>query len=147
MLIRKGSGKIGSAPSGAGQQSEPGRQRLGILLEALEKNLALEEYFIARKDIASLLDLLPGQGDILESIVDLAGTLGLAGPEAADLDRRLGAAGAWRAKNRDLLDESIRTAKSEIEEMNAARRRLQQMRTLSKNIYSDPEPSKLENWA
>jgi hypothetical protein len=148
MLIRKGAAgsQNREAPPqrGAGQTD---RERMESLLRSLEKNLRLETFFIGRREFAELAEILPAQGDLLQAVVDLAEKIPLSGGEASELNRRLAAASGHRQRNQKLLDESIAAAKAELDEMNGVRRRLQQMKAISKNIYADPEPSKLENWA
>lgn len=150
MLIRRNPVKSAArtaAKPPADSLVPPGRHRLESLLAALERNIELEAYFLSRKEIGELLELLPGQADLLKALVEMADTLELTSGEAAEINRRLGSVDEKRAKNRLQLDELILSARSELEELNAARRKLQQMRTLSKNFYADPEPSKLEDWA
>ncbi len=117
------------------------------LLISLEKNLELEAFFIGRKEVENLLELLPAQGDILRALRELYQKIPQESQEALEIDRRLALAAESRQRNQKLLDECICAAKTELEDLNSARRRLQQMKALSKNIYADPEPSKLENWA
>jgi hypothetical protein len=45
------------------------------------------------------------------------------------------------------FNEAVDAVRTELEEMNQARLRLKQARTLAKSNYADPEPSRLENWA
>jgi hypothetical protein len=150
MLIRKNPVKNvarTAAKLPTGSLVPTGMHRLESLLAALERNVDLEAYFLSRKEIGDLLELLPVQSDLLKSLVDLAETLELTSSEAEELNRRLGSVDEKRAKNRLQLDELILSARSELEDLNAARRKLQQMKTLSKNFYADPEPSQLEDWA
>jgi hypothetical protein len=142
----------GGAPRQASKSKGPAkvqtdRERLETLLTALEKNLELESFFIGRKEIPNLLEMLPGQGDVLRAVVELSGKIPLGAGEAAEVNRRMAAAAEHRERNQKLLQECIAAAKAELDELNVARRRLQQMRTLSKSIYAEPEPSRLENWA
>jgi len=52
----------------AGPNSSPEEQRLEVLLSSYEKNLRTEVFFIRQKDMASLLELLPQQDDLIRAI-------------------------------------------------------------------------------
>jgi len=150
MLIRRKSNNssldsFSKSPERSEVQSD--LKRLECLLVALERNISLEGYFLARREVEYLLEILPGQRDILKALTDLAENLDLSAAEADNLNKRLACAALKRARNRNLLDDLIKSAKSELDDLNAARVKLQQMRSLSKTIYAEPEPFRLEDWA
>lgn len=138
MLIKK-------APS----QSNTGLpDRLENLLSLYEKNLLLEVFFIERKDIESLLDLLPAQGDLLQALVSMLPDLRLPEISAATLQKRLEAADALRESNKSALDQSMQEISAELEQLNGARQRIRQVRQLSKSMYQETgAPARLQNWA
>jgi hypothetical protein len=90
MLIRK------SQPKAA----EGLPDRLERLLSLYEKNLRLEVFFIERKDIESLLDILPAQGDLINAITPMLADLRLPPAMAETLQERLEAADALRESNK-----------------------------------------------
>ena len=122
--------------------------RFEHLLSLYEKNLLLEVFFIERKDIESLLELLPAQGDLITAITGILAELRLHPLESDLLQKRLEAADALREKNKLLLDEAMQEVSSELEQMNGARQRIRQVRQLSKSMYQEPSATpRLQNWA
>jgi hypothetical protein len=122
--------------------------RLENLLSLYEKNLLLEVFFIERKDIESLLDLLPAQGDLLQALVSMLPDLRLPEISAATLQKRLEAADALRESNKLALDQSMQEISAELEQLNGARQRIRQVRQLSKSMYQETSaPARLQNWA
>jgi uncharacterized protein YPO0396 len=122
--------------------------RLEKLLSLFEKNLHLEFFFIERKDIDSLLDLLPAQEDIIKALTSLLADLQLPPIEADLLQKRLEAADALRESNKQALDQSMREVGAELEQLNGARQRIRQVRQLSKSMYQETSsPNRLQNWA
>ncbi len=122
--------------------------RLENLLSTYEKNLRLEVFFIRNKDTASLLEILPQQGDLIRAIEEILPTLELPDATAAVLAKRLAEADALREANRMEVDRGVDELKNELQEMNAARVRIRQMRHISKNAYTQEEPtSRLQDWA
>jgi uncharacterized protein YPO0396 len=122
--------------------------RLEKLLSLFEKNLHLEVFFIERKDIDSLLDLLPAQEDIIKALTSLLADLQLPPIEADLLQKRLEAADALRESNKQALDQSMREVGAELEQLNGARQRIRQVRQLSKSMYQETSsPNRLQNWA
>ena len=123
--------------------------RLEQLLSLYEKNLQLEIFFIQRKDIESLLDLLPAQGDLIVAISKLLLTLNLPAGETEVLQKRLESADALRDSNKAALDQSMKEVQEELDQMNQARQRIRQARQLSKTMYQvDPRTSsRLQDWA
>jgi biopolymer transport protein ExbB/TolQ len=122
--------------------------RLESLLALYEKNLRLEVFFIQRKDIESLLDLLPAQGDLLHALTEILSNLKLPPVESEALQQRLEAADALRESNKQALDQAMQDVSSELEQMNGARQRIRQVRQLSKSMYQEPStPARLQNWA
>jgi len=118
------------------------------LLSLFEKNLHLEVFFIERKDIDSLLDLLPAQEDIIKALTPLLTDLQLPPGEADSLQKRLEAADALRESNKQALDQSMREVGAELEQLNGARQRIRQVRQLSKSMYQETSsPNRLKNWA
>jgi hypothetical protein len=156
MLIRKetqtGQGAKKPAPRTA-EESQASRtppsdeERLEILLSRYEKNLELEAFYIKKKNTAALLEILPAQGSMIELMTGILRTLRVSGDQAQALEKRLAAADAKRAENMRAFNEAVDAVRTELEEMNQARLRLKQARTLAKSNYADPEPSRLENWA
>jgi hypothetical protein len=71
-------------------------ERLELLLSRYEKNLELEAFYIRKKDIPSLLDILPAQGSLIEGLTKMLETIKLEAAAAKVLDARLGAADAKR---------------------------------------------------
>lgn len=122
--------------------------RLENLLATYEKNLRLEVFFIRNKDTASLLDILPQQGDLIRAIGEILPTLELPAATEAMLEKRLAEADALREANRVEIDRGVEDLKNELQEMNAARMRIRQMRHISKSTYTQEEPaSRLQDWA
>lgn len=122
--------------------------RLENLLATYEKNLRLEVFFIRNKDTVSLLEILPQQGDLVRAIEGSLEGLELSPAAAAALRKRLSEADALREANRVEVDRVTEELKSELQEMNAARVRIRQMRHISKTTYSQEErPSRLQDWA
>lgn len=122
--------------------------RLENLLATYEKNLRLEVFFIRNKDTVSLLEILPQQGDLVRAIEGSLEGLELSPAAAAALRKRLSEADALREANRMEVDRVTEELKSELQEMNAARVRIRQMRHISKTTYSQEErPSRLQDWA
>ena len=138
MLIRK--------PQPKAEEGLP--DRLEKLLSLYEKNLRLEVFFIGRKDIESLLDILPAQGDLIQALSSMLPDLRLPEALAEALQKRLEAADALRESNKKALDQAMQEVGSELEQMNGARQRIRQMRQLSKSMYQESnEPARLQNWA
>jgi hypothetical protein len=122
--------------------------RLENLLATYEKNLRLEVFFIRNKDTASLLEILPQQGDLIRAIEEILPTLDLPDATAAVLAKRLAEADALREANRMEVDRGVEELKNELQEMNAARVRIRQMRHISKTTYTQEEPAaRLQDWA
>ena len=122
--------------------------RLESLLALYEKNLRLEVFFIERKDIESLLDLLPSQGDIIQALTSILSDLKLPLSESAALQKRLEAADALRESNKRALDEAMGEVSAELEQINGARQRIRQVRQLSKSMYQESQASgRLHDWA
>jgi hypothetical protein len=147
MLIRKAAVAAASSDSKTSKQVATDAERQEILLTRYEKNLELEAFYIRRKDIDSLLEILPAQGSLIDSITAILGTVQVSPAERVALDRRLGAADAKREENKRALEAEFNAVKKELEEMNAARVRLMQVRKLSRTAYTDDEPVRTENWA
>ena len=122
-------------------------ERLEVLLTRYEKNLELEAFYIRKKDIESLLEILPAQGSLIEALSGILGTIRVDPADRPALDRRLAAADAKREENRKAFEADFDSVKKEVEEMSAARLRLKQVRTLSRTAYTDEEPVRTENWA
>lgn len=138
MLIRK--------PQPKAEEGLP--DRLERLLSLYEKNLRLEVFFIGRKDIESLLDILPAQGDLIQALSSMLSDLRLPEALAEALQKRLEAADALRESNKKALDQAMQEVSSELEQMNGARQRIRQMRQLSKSMYQEASaPARLQNWA
>jgi len=138
MLIRK--------PQPKAEESLP--DRLEKLLSLYEKNLRLEVFFIGRKDIESLLDILPAQGDLINALTPMLSDLRLPPTQAEALQKRLEAADALRESNKQALDQAMQEVSVELEQMNGARQRIRQVRQLSKSMYQEPSaPARLQNWA
>ena len=122
--------------------------RLENLLSLYEKNLLLEVFFIGRKDIESLLDLLPAQGDLLQALVSILPDLRLPETSAAALQKRLEAADTLREANKKSLDVAMQEVSLELEQLTGARQRIRQVRQLSKSMYQETSaPARLQNWA
>lgn len=122
--------------------------RLEKLLSLYEKNLLLEVFFIQRKDIESLLDILPAQGDLIEALTGILANLKLPPTESQSLQKRLEAADALRESNKQALDQAMQEVSAELEQLNGARQRIRQVRQLSKSMYQEPStPARLQNWA
>jgi len=122
--------------------------RFEQLLLLYEKNLLLEVFFIEKKDIASLLELLPAQGDLIAALTGILADLRLPPLESDHLQKRLEAADALREKNKLLLDEAMQEVSAELEQMNGARQRIRQVRQLSKSMYQESSATpRLQNWA
>jgi hypothetical protein len=138
MLIRK--------PQPKAEEGLP--DRLERLLSLYEKNLRLEVFFIERKDIESLLDILPAQGDLINALTPMLSDLRLPPTMAEALQKRLEAADALRESNKQALDQAMQEVSAELEQMNGARQRIRQVRQLSKSMYQEPNtPARLQNWA
>jgi hypothetical protein len=131
----------------AGPNSSPEEQRLEVLLSSYEKNLRTEVFFIRQKDMASLLELLPQQDDLIRAIGALFQSITLLPPQETLLRKRLAAADALREGNRFELDRAMQAVRDELEEMNAARIRIRQVRQISKSIYQEKPTSLLQDWA
>jgi biopolymer transport protein ExbB/TolQ len=135
-----------SRPQSKAEKGLPAR--LESLLALYEKNLRLEVFFIGRKDIESLLDLLPAQGDLLSALTEILSNLKLPLAESEALQKRLEAADALRESNKQALDQAMQDVSSELEQMNGARQRIRQVRQLSKSMYQETSaPARLQNWA
>jgi hypothetical protein len=138
MLIRK--------PQPKAEEGLP--DRLERLLSLYEKNLRLEVFFIQRKDIESLLDILPAQGDLINALTPMLADLRLPPGMAAALQERLEAADALRESNKQALDQAMQEVSAELEQMNGARQRIRQVRQLSKSMYQESQPTaRLQDWA
>ncbi len=122
--------------------------RLENLLATYEKSLQLEVFFIRNKATESLLEILPQQGDLIRAIEEMLPTLELPSASAAVLRARLLAADAIREGNQLEIARGADELKNELQEMNAARIRIRQMRHISKTAYVQEEPtSRLQDWA
>jgi ABC-type phosphate transport system auxiliary subunit len=108
----------------------------------------LEVFFIERKDIESLLDILPAQGDLINALTPMLSDLRLPPTMAEALQKRLEAADALRESNKQALDQAMQEVSVELEQMNGARQRIRQVRQLSKSMYQEASaPARLQNWA
>jgi hypothetical protein len=108
----------------------------------------LEVFFIQRKDIESLLDILPAQGDLINALTPMLADLRLPPGMAAALQERLEAADALRESNKQALDQAMQEVSAELEQMNGARQRIRQVRQLSKSMYQESQPTaRLQDWA
>jgi hypothetical protein len=108
----------------------------------------LEGFFIERKDIESLLDLLPAQGDLVQALAEILSNLKLPPAESEPFQKRLEAADSLRESNKQALDQAMQEVSSELEQMNGARQRIRQVRQLSKSMYQETTtPARLQNWA
>lgn len=125
----------------------PDELRLNSLLSAFEENLRREIFFIRNKEADNLLELLPGQGDLIVAISEIVERIELPEPRATALRKRLAAADALREANRAEADRVTEEMRSELEEMNLARQRIRQARHISKSIYSEPPASRLNGFA
>jgi hypothetical protein len=135
-----------SRPKSTSDQGLPAR--LETLLSVYEKNLRLEGFFIERKDIESLLDLLPAQGDLVQALAEILSNLKLPPAESEPFQKRLEAADSLRESNKQALDQAMQEVSSELEQMNGARQRIRQVRQLSKSMYQETTtPARLQNWA
>lgn len=123
------------------------RQRLESLLAQFEKNLRLEVFFIRRRETGPLLEMLPNQQAIAEGIVGLMGRLRLAPEDEQALRKRLAVADALREANRSELERVMGETKRELGELNAANRRIRQMRKISKANNFSPATGRLQDWA
>lgn len=122
--------------------------RIEKLLSLYEKNLQLEVFFIGRKDIESLLDILPAQGDIINALTPMLSDLKLPPAQAELFQKRLEAADALRESNKLALDQAMQEVSAELDQMNGVRQRIRQVRQLSKSMYQDTShPARLQNWA
>lgn len=122
-------------------------KRLDILLNAFEENLRREIFFIRRKEVENLLELLPAQGDLIIAISQIVERIDLPEPRAGALRKRLAAADAMREANRSEADRITEEMRRELEEMNVARQRIRQARQLSKAIYKEETGSRLSGFA
>lgn len=123
------------------------RQRLETLLTTFEKNLRLEVFFIRRRETDHLLELLPNQQAIAEAIVGLVDSLRFSPGEEDALRKRLAVADALREANRSELQRVMDETKRELGEMNAASRRIRQMRKITKANNFAPASGRLQDWA
>lgn len=134
-----------------GQESNPVPaipDRLEQLLSFYESNLQLEVFFIGRREIEKLVELLPVQGSLIEALTEILSTLKLPLAESEALKKRLLAADALRESNKSALDQAMQEVSSELEQMNGARQRIRQVRQLSKSMYQEAtSPTRLQNWA
>jgi len=122
--------------------------RLNQLLSVYEKNLQLEVFFIARRDIESLLDILPGQGDLISALMSMLSGLSLPPTLARELSERLEAADALRESNQKALEQAMAELSLELEQLNGARQRIRQVRQLSKSMYQESSTQvRLQDWA
>ena len=123
--------------------------RLEQLLSFYESNLQLEVFFLGRREIDKLVELLPTQGSLITALTELLTDLRLPQPLADALQKRLEAADALRESNKAALDQAMQDVTQELEQMNLARQRIRQARQLSKTMYQvDPETSsRLQDWA
>jgi hypothetical protein len=134
-----------------GQESNPVPaipDRLEQLLSFYESNLQLEVFFIGRREIEKLVELLPVQGSLIEALTEILSTLKLPLAESEALKKRLLAADALRDSNKSALDQAMQEVSSELEQMIGARQRIRQVRQLSKSMYQEASaPARLQNWA
>lgn len=122
--------------------------RLEQLLSFYESNLQLEVFFIGRREIEKLVELLPVQGSLIEALTEILSNLKLPLAESEALKKRLLAADALRESNKSALDQAMHDVSSELEQMNGARQRIRQVRQLSKSMYQEASaPARLQNWA
>ena len=123
--------------------------RLEQLLSFYESNLQLEVFFLGRREIDKLVELLPTQGSLITALTELLTDLRLPQPLADALQKRLEAADALRESNKAALDQAMQNVTQELEQMNLARQRIRQARQLSKTMYQvDPGTSpRLQDWA
>jgi len=147
MLIRRTPPPDKTAASKPLRKVNEVEDRLEAVLSRYEKNLELEAFYIRKKDISSLLEILPAQASLIDVLTAILGTIQAGSSERAVLDRRLAAADAKREENRKAFEADFDAVKKEIDEINAARLRLKQLRTLSRTAYADEDPVRIENWA
>lgn len=140
MLIRKPA----ASPPPASPADE---ERLDKLLSAFEANLRREIFFIRNRETDNLLELLPLQGDLIVAISAIVERLALPEPRATALRKRLAAADALREANRAEVDRITAEMRAELDEMNQARQRIRQVRTISKNLYAEKPASRLSDFA
>jgi predicted thioredoxin/glutaredoxin len=140
MLIRRSAASAQPAPPSD-------EERLERLLEAFESNLRREIFFIRNRETGNLLELLPQQGDLIMAISAIVERLDLPEPRATALRKRLAAADALREANRAEADRISEEMRAELEEMNQARQRIRQVRTISKNLYAEKPASRLSDFA
>lgn len=140
MLIRKPAASPPPAPPAD-------EERLDKLLTAFEANLRREIFFIRNRETDNLLELLPQQGDLIVAISAIVDRLVLPEPRATALRKRLAAADALREANRAEVDRITGEMRAELDEMNQARQRIRQVRTISKNLYAEKPASRLSDFA
>lgn len=123
-------------------------ERLEQLLSFYESNLQLEVFFIARREIEKLLELLPTQGSLIAALTEILADLKLPPTESLALKKRLEAADSLRESNKQALDQAMHEVSMELEQMNGARQRIRQVRQLSKSMYQESgESPRIQNWA
>jgi hypothetical protein len=123
-------------------------ERLDQLLAFYESNLRLEQFFIGRREIDKLLEMLPTQGSLIQALTESLSTLKLPPAESEALRKRLEAADDLRESNRKALDQAMAEVKGELQEMALARQRIRQARQLSNTMYQQSNtPSQLQDWA
>ena len=140
MLIRKSAVSAQPAPP-------PDEERLDRLLSAFEDNLRREIFFIRNRETDNLLELLPQQGELIVAISAIVERLVLPEPRATALRKRLAAADALREANRSEADRITEEMRAELDEMNQARQRIRQVRTISRNLYAEKPVSRLSDFA
>jgi hypothetical protein len=123
-------------------------ERLEQLLAFYESNLQLELFFIGRREIDKLLEMLPTQASLIQALTECLTTLKLPPTESEALRKRLEAADDLRESNRKALDQAMAEVKEELQEMALARQRIRQARQLSNTMYQQSNnPSQLQDWA
>jgi hypothetical protein len=123
-------------------------ERLEQLLAFYESNLQLELFFIGRREIDKLLEMLPTQGGLIQALTESLSTLKLPLAASEALRKRLEAADDLRESNRKALDQAMAEVKGELQEMALARQRIRQARQLSNTMYQQSNaPSQLQDWA
>ena len=123
-------------------------ERLEQLLAFYESNLQLELFFIGRREIDKLLEMLPTQGSLIQALTECLSTLKLPPAASEALRKRLEAADDLRESNRKALDQAMAEVKEELQEMALARQRIRQARQLSNTMYQQSNTtSQLQDWA
>jgi len=111
--------------------------KLDSLISLFEENLRAESFYIAQKDIPSLLELLPRQEEILAALHPLWDGLKGNVSVAPRLLQRFEKLTSLRAQNEDALQQLLDNVKVELGDVNSALRRILQLRQKSKGLYKE----------